>query len=326
MTDCRITIAIVNWNHLLDLQKCLASVSSQDYKSYDIVVIDNASTDGSTDWIRLNYPWISLFQFEENRGFSAALNEGIRRSTTPFILSLNPDVILDSRCLSYMIGAIIKKPQVGIVSPKLLRYNDPRYLDSTGLFIDRRRCPYDRGQNEIDHGQYDNSRQIFGACGALALYRREMLLDIAFNGEYFDEDFFAYYEDADIAWRAQLCGWRAVFEPRAQATHVRGWGDSLRKQRIKSSIEPRLAFRNRYLMIEKNDRPLDFLFDLPFILASEILRIFYAVLFMPSVLLGIYDFFAMYGRILPKRHHLWKKASINNSNVRSWFIKAKRLS
>jgi GT2 family glycosyltransferase len=286
-------------------------------------VIDNASIDGSPEWIRTNYPEILLKCFKENRGFSAAMNEGIRATDDPFILSVNPDVILQSDCLVHMVKVMLEEPKVGIVSPKLVRFDDNQFLDSTGLFINRCRCPYDRGQGEIDRGQYDQDRQVFGACGALALYRREMLVDLEFNNEYLDENFFAYYEDADLAWRAQLCGWHAVFEPHAMGSHVRGWGDSLRKQRKKDPIGPRLALRNRYLMTVKNDRLSSFIADLPLIVAAELPRLLYAAFYMPSVLLGIFDFMALFGTTIQKRRALWQKAGVKESKLRNWLMKSK---
>jgi GT2 family glycosyltransferase len=298
------------------------SIFMQVYKPTEIVVIDNASEDGSPEWIRTNYPGILLKCFDKNRGFSTALDEGIRITVSPFILSLNPDVVLHSDCLAQMVRAMLEEPEVGIVSPKLLRFDNNEFLDSTGLFINRNRCPYDRGQGEIDRGQYDQNRQVFGACGASALYRRAMLEDLAYGNEYFDEDFFAYYEDADLAWRAQLCGWRAVFEARAICSHVRGWGDSLRKQRKKDPMGPRLALRNRYLMCLKNDRLLNFMADLPQILTAEVPRLLYTAFYMPSVLLGVFDFMALFGRMVKKRRHLWNKAGVKETNLRPWFVES----
>jgi hypothetical protein len=221
-----------------------------------------------------------------------------------------------------MVKVMLEEPKVGIVSPKLVRFDDNKLLDSTGLFINRCRCPYDRGQGEIDRGQYDQDKQVFGACGALALYRREMLEELAFNNEYLDENFFAYYEDADLAWRAQLCGWQAVFESHAVGSHVRGWGDSLRKQRKKDPLGPRLALRNRYLMSLKNDRLSNFLADLPLIVSAELPRLLYAAICMPSVLLGVLDFMALFGTMVQKRRALWQKVGVKESNLRTWLIKS----
>jgi len=319
MNNYSVSAIIVNWNHQPFLHACLESIISQVYKPLNIVIVDNASVDGSLEWIHTNYPEVPIISFKENRGFSAAFNEGVRATDSAFVLSLNPDVVLQPDCLAQMVRVMTEQERVGIVAPKLLRADKPQILDSTGLFINRSRCPYDRGQGEIDRGQYDGNMEVFGACGAVALYRRAMLDDLAFGNEYFDEDFFAYYEDADLAWRAQLCGWRAVYEPRAVGSHVRGWGDSLRKQRVRDPQGPRLAFRNRYLMSLKNDRLSNFLVDLPFMLGAELPRLLYAIFTMPSVILGALDFFALSGTIMQKRRYLWQKTGVKYSDLRPWF-------
>ncbi|PWB54478.1 MAG: glycosyltransferase family 2 protein [Anaerolineales bacterium] len=320
MNEISVSIVVVSWNSLPFLRTCLDSILGQVYRPISVVVIDNASEDGTQEWITKNYPGILLKCCDKNLGFAFALNEGIRTTDAPFILSVNPDVILRPDCLGHLVKVMLEAPKVGIIAPKLLRSENNQVLDSTGLFINRSRCPYDRGQGELDHGQYDQSRKIFGACGALALYRREMFEELAVNNEYFDEDFFAYYEDADLAWRAQLCGWQAIYEPLAVGSHVRGWGDSLRKQRKKNPTGPRLALRNRYLMSVKNDRVSSFIIDFPIIFASEVPRLLYAAIYMPPVLLGIFDFFKLFQRMVQKRRYLWGKEMVKKSNFRPWIM------
>jgi GT2 family glycosyltransferase len=216
---------------------------------------------------------------------------------------------------------MIQDESVGIVSPKLLRREDPTILDSTGLFINRSRRPYDRGQGEVDQRQYDHANKIFGACGAAALYRRTMLTDLAFINEYFDEDFFTYYEDADLAWRAQMRGWKARYAPKAVAAHVRGWGDTLRKKdaAIKDTSGPRFALRNRWLMILKNDALRYFLLDLPFILASEISRLGYMIVFAPDALLGLKDILVGSRSALDKRKNIRGRMINSDASLRTWF-------
>jgi GT2 family glycosyltransferase len=221
-----------------------------------------------------------------------------------------------------MVTAIRQDERVGIVAAKLLRFDDPTILDSTGLFLNRYRRPYDRGQGEIDKGQYGNSLRVFGACGAAALYRRAMLVDIALDDEYFDEDFFTYYEDVDLAWRAQLRGWKGRYASQAVATHVRGWGDTLRKRNnsAKDNYGPRLALRNRYLMILKNDSLINFLIDLPLIILAELPRLFYMAIFAPDALMGLWDFISGIDSALKKRQMNWERISIDYRNIRSWFL------
>jgi GT2 family glycosyltransferase len=164
--------------------------------------------------------------------------------------------------------------------------------------------------------------EVFGACGAAALYRRTLLTDVAIGGEYFDETFFAYYEDADLAWRAQWQGWRARYAPQAVALHARGWGDTLRKRgrTEKDASGPRLALRNRYLMTAKNDRLAHFLADLPLILIAEIPRLAYIAVTRPRILLGLPDLASTLPSAWAKKRQIRPRWVAEPGAVRSWFI------
>ena len=322
MTSPPISVVIVNWNHGHLLPGCLDALLAQSEGVADLHVVDNGSGDGSAQSVSGRYPRVRVTCMKRNLGFSAALNWGIKHCAGDLVLSLNPDVIVAPGFLSGIAGAMAADGRIGIVAPKLLCAGDSRVLDSTGLFIDRRKRPFDRGQGEVDRGQYDQSLAVFGACGAAALYRRAMLEDVAVDGEVLDEHFFAYYEDADLSWRAQLRGWRSVFAPQAEASHDRGWGDRLRGvgRAAKSSSGPRLALRNRYLMTAKNDRVTDFLVDLPLILASELPRLAYAAVTKPRVLLGLVDLARALPVALKKRRTIQARRSADGSQVRSWFL------
>lgn len=326
MTDPCVSVIIVNWNQGHLLQACLDALLAQDYAPLDITVVDNGSQDGSPEWIARRYPAVRLWVFPDNCGFAHASNWGVRHTQGDLVLSLNPDTIGRNGFVGEMVRAMGRPGEgsecVGIVAPKLLRADDPAILDSTGLFVDRRRRPYDRGQGEPDRGQYDTQLYAFGACGAAALYRRAMLEDLALDGEYFDEGFFAYYEDADLAWRAQLRGWRCAYAPRAVATHARGWGDTLRKRghAPKDGSGPRLALRNRYLMTIKNDALSYFLADLVWIVAAEVPRLAYAAVTRPRVLLGLLDLVRALPSAYRKRRLVRSRQTVDDAVVRPWFV------
>jgi GT2 family glycosyltransferase len=314
---------IVNWNHRNYLESCLKALKTQTYPTLEITIVDNGSVDGSVEWLTHYYPGLQLLAFSENAGFSRAFNYAVKSTTHPFILSLNPDVVVQPGFVAELIQTISEDDRIGVVTPKLLRADDPAFLDSTGLFIDRRRRPYDRGQLCTDRGQFDNLRVVFGACGAAALYRRTMLEDLAYNGEYFDEDFFAYYEDVDLAWRAQARGWQAIYTPRAIAAHVRGWGDTIRKSQERREWKgPRLALCNRYLTIVKNDTLHNLILDIPLILAAEIPRLVYFAMRKPSLLLGIVDFFQKLPSIWRKRRQIRHRQLIGDDQLRHWFMQS----
>jgi GT2 family glycosyltransferase len=325
MPDLRLSVVIVSWNHRHHLESCLAALFAQQFSGLEVVLVDNASQDGTLAWLAENYPAVRLIAFEDNRGFAAAINAGIKAAAAPYILSLNPDVTPQLGFLVALLQEMETDECIGIVAPKLLQASQPDLLDSTGLFIDRRRRPYDRGQGTPDDGCFDSLREVFGACGAAALYRRSMLEDVASGGQFFDGDFFAYYEDADLAWRAQLRGWRGVYAPQAVALHVRGFGDTLRKRRVMNPAGPRLAFCNRYLMTIKNDDLASFLVDLPLILLAELPRLLYTAFVSPTSLLGILDLVKAYPQAFRKRREIAARREVDPRQVRRWFLAAPHL-
>ena len=329
MNSAPVSVVIVNWNHRRFLQDCLEAVFAQDYAALDVTVVDNGSEDDSAQWLADHYPEVRLWTFAENRGFSAALNWGVRQTEGDLVLSLNPDTIAQDGFVRELVRVMEVGPahgeRIGAVAPKLLRADDPAILDSTGLFVDRRRRTYDRGQGEIDRGQYDAEPYVFGACGAAALYRRAMLDDLLVEGECFDESFFAYYEDADLAWRAQLRGWRCIYAPSALATHARGWGDTLRRpgHASKSTSGPRLALRNRYLMTLKNDTISHFMSDLPWILSSELPRLAYAAVSRPGILLGLVDLIRDLPQARRKRRQIRSGRIVEDAEIRRWLRRSR---
>jgi len=330
-----VSVVVVTWNSANYIQLCLNFLLDQTYKELELVIIDNSSTDGTRallqrEGLRLRRRFIpvQVVENKRNEGFSRAQNQGIRLSHGEHLLSLNPDVQMTSTFIEAMVQAIEADERIGSVSGKLLRASVPHnvpgreVIDSTGLFIDRRRRTRDRGQGEVDGGQYDDLQEIFSACGAAALYRRSMLEDVAIEREVFDEDFFAYYDDVDLGWRAQLCGWQCLYAPEAIAYHVRGGGDTLRKDfsAPKRRFAQVHAIKNRYLMLVKNDRPAHLLCDLPWIVLNEIPRLTYMALFAPELLKGIREFFHLLKPMMHKRSLIQARRRVSDSYMRQWFV------
>jgi GT2 family glycosyltransferase len=191
-----------------------------------------------------------------NRGFSAGQNEAIRRSKGEWVLSLNPDVVLGPAFVANLVAAAESDARIGTVCGKLLRWTPNTHpeltsiVDSTGMYFLRNLRHLDRGSGEQDAGQYDRAEFVFGATGAAALYRRTMIDDISVFGEFFDEDFFAYREDADLGWRAQLMGWKCLYTPTAVAWHVRRVTPD-RRSELPLAINWH-SVKNRFLMRAKN--------------------------------------------------------------------------
>jgi GT2 family glycosyltransferase len=225
----------------------------------EIVVVDNASTDHTCKLLAEFRGKIRLIRNHSNLGFAAAQNQAIHRSSAPWVLALNPDVLLGQGFLHELLDAAKLDPQAGTLCGKLLSIGPGFHslpeptIDSTGIYFTPALRHFDRGYHEPDEGCYERTEYIFGATAAAALYRREMIDDISLDGDFFDPDFFAYREDADVAWRAQLLGWRCIYTPAAVAEHVRTVSPENRKL-----IPPVLnmhSVKNRFLLRVNNLTP-----------------------------------------------------------------------
>src|SRR5579864_2960612 len=222
-----VSVTIVTYNSGRFIKRCLESVLAQRYREKEIVVIDNASTDGTTDILEQFEDRCQVVYNSENIGFAAAQNQAIGLCSGEWVLTLNPDVLLLPSFIQALVDAGNIDRKIGTVCGKLLTmtatFDIPAkpVVDSTGIYFNPMLRHLDRGSQEVDNGHYLQYEYVFGATAAAALYRREMIEDIALDGEFFDSDFFVYREDADVAWRAQLMGWRCVYAPYARGYHVR---------------------------------------------------------------------------------------------------------
>lgn len=210
-------VVVLNWNGRKFIRDCLRSVLGQRYPSYRVVVVDNASTDGSQETIRQEFPEATLVPLATNlhfaRGTNAGIQEALKDPKCAFVSTLNNDTRVDPDWLGELVRAAGEG--VGLVASKMLFMDRPQVLNSTGLSIGPDGSGLDRGWNQPDEGQYDTSRDVFGPSAGAALYRREVLDGVGL----FDADFVAYYEDLDLAWRARLAGWEARFAPGAIVHH-----------------------------------------------------------------------------------------------------------
>lgn len=314
MTD-KVTACIVTHNSDRFLGRCLAALDTQTLRPARVLVWDNASTDGSAE--RAKAWGADVTAAPSNVGFAPAANALIHRTTTPYILLLNPDARLSPPYIERLERAADADPRIGSVTGKLVRPAPPAriaLLDSTGHVLCRNRVPVNRGENEPDRGQYEKAGDVFGVCAAAALYRRTMLDDVRVGAEYFDSIFFAYLEDVDLDWRAQLRGWRAYYEPSAVAEHERGH----RGGRRRSVLAIRHSLKNRYLMMVRNDRPADLLPDLGVLLVTEILRLFDYGITRPRGLSGYVDILRLLRHALSARRRIQSRRLVDPSAVRRW--------
>jgi GT2 family glycosyltransferase len=260
----RLTVVIPNWNGERFLSSCLGSLREQSLEDFETVLVDNGSTDGSVALVRRNFPQVRVLPLGENRGFSVAVNEGIRASRAEYVALLNNDTEVDPGWLEALVEAAESHPEAGLFASKMVDFNDRRVLDGAGDVLRRSGLPYRLGHGELDRGQYDEATFVFGACAGAALYRRSMLDDIGL----FDEDFFANCEDGDLSFRAQLAGYRCLYVPGSVVYHM---GSATFGKRSPTSV--RLGTRNSLCLLVKNlPAPLVPSF-LPFVAIGQLSRL-----------------------------------------------------
>ncbi|MGD8969515.1 MAG: glycosyltransferase family 2 protein, partial [Anaerolineae bacterium] len=199
-----VSIVIPNWNGVGHLPTCLESLRRQSFQDFEVIVADNGSTDGSLALLSRDYPEVQVLDLGENRGFAGACNAGMQAARGAFIALLNNDTEVDPRWLAEVVAAFERHPEAGMVASKMLLFDRRDVFHTAGDFYRVDGLPGNRGVWQRDEGQYDEEEYVFGACGGSAAYRRAMLEQVGL----LDEDFFFSCEDVDLAWRAQLAGWR----------------------------------------------------------------------------------------------------------------------
>ena len=298
-----VSIHVVTYNSASTVRQCLESVMEQQSSDCRVLVIDNASADNTVTLI--TSMGFEVMRNDVNLGYAAAHNQALARTDSKYVLTLNPDVYLDSLFLHHAVMALEADEQIGAVSGCLLRLDHlsdtPYSVDSAGLFMRRNRRQGLRGEGLSVAERPRTQSLIFGPDGAAAVYRRAMLDDIAVNGEVFDEDFFMHKEDVDVCWRAQLRGWRSLFVPDAVAHHVRTFRPGQRE-----SVTADLRFfgvRNRYLLMLKNESRSGFFDDWLWIVLYDIAMIAYMLVFERGTL-------SAFQSVRKLRHRMWGKRKI----------------
>ena len=208
-----ISIIVVNWNGKALLNDCLVPLLRQTHAACELIFVDNASTDGSADWVREKFPQVNVVQCSSNRGFTGGNLAGFKAAHGDFIALLNNDTRADERCLNELLLPMLRDSHVGICAAKLL-LDGSEVINSAGIVLTTAAVGFDRGYGQ-DSLLYDLPEQVFGACAAGVLYRRSMLEEVGF----LDNDFFLYGEDVDLSFRAQIAGWKCLYVPTAIVYH-----------------------------------------------------------------------------------------------------------
>lgn len=210
-------LVVLNWNGRDFIGECLDSLLEQSYEA-KVIVVDNGSVDGSVEYIEQKYPTVHLIKEDYNHGFAGGVNIGIKyaiKNGAEAVGLINNDATTDKEWLRHLVNCLSKNNKAGIVTCKFLMADSNNIIDSTGDIYTIWGLPYPRGRGQKDVGKFNKEEAVFGASGGASLYRIKMLKEIGL----FDEKFFAYYEDVDISFRAQLAGWKVRYQPKAVAYH-----------------------------------------------------------------------------------------------------------
>ncbi|MFZ2411959.1 MAG: glycosyltransferase family 2 protein [Candidatus Methanoperedens sp.] len=218
MSKLKVSVVVVNYNGKKYLSSCLSSLENQTYSDFEVILVDNASTDGSVEYVKAYFPSVRIIENPKNYGFAKGNNIGIKEAKGELIATLNNDTEVTPAWLEELVRSINSDENVGMCASKLLFMKNRKMINSTGICISRSGACWDRGMFECDNGQYEFIGEVFGPCAGAAMYRKNMLEEIGL----FDEDFYAYMEDVDLAFRGRLAGWKCLYVPKAVVYHVHG--------------------------------------------------------------------------------------------------------
>ena len=263
------SVIIPNYNGAEFIKECIDSLKLQEYKDFEIIVVDNGSKDDSADLVEREYPGIRLKRLDQNYGFSRAVNEGLRMSEAPFVILLNSDTRVEAGFVGALVSAIKSDESVFSVASKMIQMKRPEKLDGAGDLYSAFGWAYARGKGRSSEG-YTKTAKVFSACGGAAIYRRSILDEIG----WFDEFHFAYLEDTDIGYRARIMGYKNIYCPEAKVYHVGSGATGSRYNDFKI----RISARNNMYVIMKNMPVLQIVVNLPFLLLGFTIKALFFIL------------------------------------------------
>jgi GT2 family glycosyltransferase len=345
----RLAVIIVTWNSRRYLPHALKSLNEQTWRDFAVVVVDNASTDGTVEYIREACPTAMVLRNTQNRGFARANNQGLAYARAQLVkdredflvLLMNDDTVLAPDYLERMVAGVERRSDVGsatglVCKARWVGEEDERDLeltdvvDTTGLLVTKARRFYERGTGSAEAPQrFGRTQEVFGVSGCLALYRWGALRQAELGGQWLDEDYFMYKEDLDLAWRLRLLGWKSLYLPEARAWHFRTAAGGERQtilgeiigRRRRSTMVQAKSFRNHLLTLVKNEQPYNLMLDWPRILLHETLQAGYLTLFRPQALvLGTVEFFRLLPQAMRKRRQIMAGARVGSKEMRQWFL------
>jgi GT2 family glycosyltransferase len=319
----RVSVVLISWNSARWLNSSLASLAAQRGIDVELIVVDNASTDESLEVVRRHFPSARIIANDRNRGFAAAANQGIDASSAEMVFLLNPDVRLDATHLSTLSEALeAAGDDCGAATGTLLQGEDEAItptgrIDSLGIAMSKSGRHLDIRQGEPADGLPEEALEVFGVSAAAALYRRSFLDDAAIEGEYFDERFFAYREDADLAWRGRILGWRAIHVPAAVGWHVRRVTPAARR-----TLPPEInchSVKNRFLLRINNQGAGLALRHLPWQLLRDLVVVAGVALSERSSLPAFGWLWQNRRGLLARRRLIQQRRRVRDGQIARWF-------
>ena len=251
-----VSIVVPNYNGEKFLRECIGALNAQTMKDFELIIVDNGSTDKSLDIVRETRPDTRIIELDKNYGFSRAVNEGIRASEAEYVILLNNDTRALPDFTGKLYNAIRKDKEIFSVSARMLRMDAPHLIDSAGDMYCCLGWAFARGKDK-PRENYDKPAEVFSSCAGAAIYRKAVFEEIG----YFDEAHFAYLEDVDVGYRARISGYRNMYEPEAEVYHVGSGMSGSRYNRFKIG----LSSRNNVYLIYKNMPFIQLLLNLPFL-------------------------------------------------------------
>ena len=258
-----VSIVIPNYNGKHFLKKCLDSISKQTYKNIETIVVDNASSDNSIEFLKDEYPNVITISMTTNTGFSGAVNKGIIESKGDYVFLLNNDTEIDEKCVEYLVNTIKQNQNIFSVNSKMIQYNKRALLDDAGDEYNIFGWAFKRGFNQRVQTNI-KPRRVFTCCAGATIYNKKILNKLG----YFDEAFFAYLEDVDIGFRANCFGYKNIFCPDAIVYHIISGTTGNKKTEFKT----KLSARNNVYLIYKNLPLLLIILNLPFLIMGALIK------------------------------------------------------
>lgn len=307
----KFSVVIPNWNGKKFLKQCLDSLKRQEFKDFEIIVVDNGSEDGSVQFIETHYPEVRIVKLSKNYGFSKAVNDGIKEAKGELVFLLNNDTEVAPDCLYNCKQAIQNYPDNHIFALRIMNYKTRDVIESVGICYPKSGRGYNRGIGLIFSREFNRSQRVFGFCGGGAIIRKSIFEEIG----YFDEDFFAYFEDVDLSFKARLLGYECIYIPDAVIYHI---GSGFRGKEYRKKIY--YLHRNFIWTVIKNWPVNLFIKYSSLIIFYDILATLNSLIFDRSfaTVKAKIDAFNSVPKMLNKRHWIQKNRRISAREVEKW--------